>query len=80
MTSALVEAEVQAVSIAHAVHDAMASGIAHGHLTTRVLVTPRSGAPHTFVTSMMPNKTLLQSLGCPYEPHTVSHYGIGPVY
>lgn len=28
----------------------------------------------------MPNKALLQSLGCPYELPTVSQYVIGPVY
>ena len=32
------------------------------------------------VTYMMPNKALLQSLGCPHEPHLISHYEIGPVY
>jgi hypothetical protein len=32
------------------------------------------------VTYMMPNKSLLQSIGHPYEPHGVSHYGVGPNY
>lgn len=32
------------------------------------------------ITCMLPNKSLLQSLGCPHEPHLISHYEIGPVY